>query len=203
MLTCTLCNGEYEGESPSPAFSICRACYTAAYHADFAIVRVPKFEPADEVVDGIFLGGEGATLDADWLAERRITRVLTVAAHMDRMVKHAGIEYKHIDVDDDPTETLRPHWDDAIAFLSPRPGSAVLVHCVSGISRSGATVVAYYMKTRNVALEVALREVRRCRPVVSPNSGFMSQLREYECELRGGARDNSSASVTVDPSNVV
>ena len=66
------------------------------------------------------------------------------------------------------------------------PSTGVLVHCVSGISRSGATVVAYVMATRNCSVDDALATVRAKRPVVSPNSGFKAQLHAFEAERRTG-----------------
>jgi protein-tyrosine phosphatase len=66
------------------------------------------------------------------------------------------------------------------------PSTGVLVHCVSGISRSGATVVAYVMATRNCSVDDALATVRAKRPVVSPNSGFKAQLHAFDAERRTG-----------------
>lgn len=49
-----------------------------------------------------------------------------------------------------------------------------------GLSRSAATVLAYAMKEFGWPLEQALRHVRRCRPGVLPNPGFMRQLDFYQ-----------------------
>ncbi|POI19554.1 hypothetical protein CIB84_016701, partial [Bambusicola thoracicus] len=49
-----------------------------------------------------------------------------------------------------------------------------------GLSRSAATVLAYAMKEFGWSLERALRHVRRCRPGVQPNPGFMRQLDFYQ-----------------------
>lgn len=49
-----------------------------------------------------------------------------------------------------------------------------------GLSRSAATVLAYAMKEFGWPLERALRHVRRCRPGVLPNAGFMRQLDFYQ-----------------------
>ena len=96
--------------------------------------RTRVFKPADFIVDNIYLGGEGSTVDADWLRSQKIGRVLTVACHMDALKKHEGVQYLAIDVDDDPNEDLRTHWAAAFAFIRADRSSNVLVHCVSGIS---------------------------------------------------------------------
>lgn len=49
-----------------------------------------------------------------------------------------------------------------------------------GVSRSGATVVAYAMKQYGWSLEQALRHVQELRPVVRPNPGFLRQLHTYQ-----------------------
>lgn len=59
-------------------------------------------------------------------------------------------------------------------------GGRALVHCRMGLSRSAATVLAYAMKEFGWSLERALRHVRRCRPDVQPNPGFMRQLDFYQ-----------------------
>lgn len=148
--------------------------------------RVYEFQPADLIVDNVYLGPEGTTFNEEWLRSHGIGRVLTIAAFSDHLHRFEGIEYETIDVDDDPSESLRPHWERAFEFIDGAKASNtnILLHCVSGISRSGATMVAYVMKTRNLSFEAALALVRLKRPVVSPNGGFQRQLREYDVELQ-------------------
>jgi hypothetical protein len=146
---CTLC-GESVVASQHKAFPMCSPCFEAARDLDMTVARKLKFEPADFIVDNIYLGGEGSTIELDYLVSQNITRILTVAAHMDRMIKHEGIEYLQIDIDDHPSEDLRAHWETSFSFIRTTK-SNVLVHCVSGISRSGATVVAYVMAAKGCA----------------------------------------------------
>ena len=116
------------------------SCYDSAFQAEMDTVRVMKFEEADFVCDNIYLGPEGSTISEDWLKDKNITRILSVAAHMNRMPHFDGIEYLQLDVDDDPKFPIRPHWDLAFPFISKTPTNTnILLHCVSGISRSGAT----------------------------------------------------------------
>jgi hypothetical protein len=165
--------------------TMCGECYRSAFAADMAVARTYTFAPADHILDNIFLGPEGATLDEAWLRDHNIDRVLTVAAHSDHLAKHASISYKQIDVDDDPSEALRPFFAEASDFIAMRTDTNVLVHCVSGISRSATVVTAYVMRTRNLRYEEALALVRSKRSVANPNSGFQAQLRAYEEELFG------------------
>ena len=64
--------------------------------------------------------------------------------------------------------------------------TACLVHCNYGMSRSPSVVIAYLMRSEDgVTLAEALRRVKELRPVTAPNYGFMSQLIEFERNLRG------------------
>mmetsp|Transcript_21169 Transcript_21169/g.25634 ORF Transcript_21169/g.25634 Transcript_21169/m.25634 type:complete len:201 (-) Transcript_21169:630-1232(-) len=182
-LKCTLCDKLCSSDQKGKPFLLCVDCYKEAYSLDLAIARRYVFEHADHIVDNIFLGPEGTTIGEKWLRDHNIRKVLTVAAHMERMTKFKGIEYKQFNVDDDPSESLRPLFQIAFDFIQKDPKSNVLVHCVSGISRSGTIVIAYCMKTLSLDYEEALKFVRKKRKIVSPNSGFQRQLREYEKEL--------------------
>jgi len=59
------------------------------------------------------------------------------------------------------------------------------VHCSAGISRSPMVVAAYLMRRRGMSLREALGQIVQVRPQVSPNAGFLEQLKELEMELRG------------------
>lgn len=44
-------------------------------------------------------------------------------------------------------------------------------------------VAAYLMKRRRMRLKAALGQIIRVRPQVSPNAGFLQQLKDMEMEL--------------------
>ncbi|KAL3433887.1 protein-tyrosine phosphatase-like protein [Aspergillus tetrazonus] len=110
------------------------------------------------------------------------------------------IQRKQVELDDDPTEDLlgclnsmlnwihgalvRPHPHPEplpqITDLSPHTGGQVLVHCERGISRSGAVVVAYIMRTLVLPYRTALEIAQLSRPQISPNIGFEWQLQVWE-----------------------
>jgi hypothetical protein len=60
---------------------------------------------------------------------------------------------------------------------------------MAGVSRSTSVVLAYLMKEEGLHLDEAYAFVKSKRPVVKPNPGFMSQLRQFERELRLCALD--------------
>jgi len=48
-------------------------------------------------------------------------------------------------------------------------------------------VTAYLMKRKGMALKAALGQIVRVRPQISPNAGFVQQLKEMEMELYGNS----------------
>lgn len=65
-----------------------------------------------------------------------------------------------------------------------RKGSAVLVHCLAGVSRSVTVTLAYLMHARSLCLNDAFSLVRARKPDVSPNFHFMEQLHSFERQLK-------------------
>lgn len=111
----------------------CDACYEEAFRLDMTVARVRKWEEPDHIVDGIWIGGEGSTMDTLWLMQHRIRHVLSVAAHTKIENKHQNIQYLQIHVDDDTTEDLRRYWDTPFDFIDQADNN-VLVLCFRDIS---------------------------------------------------------------------
>ncbi|CAL1713355.1 unnamed protein product [Somion occarium] len=59
-------------------------------------------------------------------------------------------------------------------------GGRALVHCNGGISLSPSFVVMYVMQEVGLSWEDALHMVQNRRYCISPNGGFLTQLKEYE-----------------------
>jgi protein phosphatase slingshot len=70
--------------------------------------------------------------------------------------------------------------------------SALLVHCKKGISRSASTVIAYAMKEYQWSLNDALNYVKQKRNCITPNSGFMEQLKIFAGMLAASSNRRSA-----------
>jgi len=51
---------------------------------------------------------------------------------------------------------------------------------LAGISRSSTVVIAYLMQKHHWPFDMAYQHTKKCRPFISPNPGFQSQLLLYE-----------------------
>jgi len=138
----------------------------------------------------------------------RITHILNVTLEVDNFFPDDFI-YKNIRLYDIESSDLLPHWNNTWKFINEARKSSgkCLVHCKMGISRSGATVVAYLMKEMQWQKSESLEFVKECRSIVHPNPSFLRQLDEYGgilsarlvCQLRSGG---ISAALTVMRSKI-
>lgn len=91
--------------------------------------------------------------------------------------------YYTILIEDDKTEDILKHLDDATEFIYMHKGE-VLVHCAAGISRSATVCIAYLMRYQGYTLKEALELCQKARPIVEPNEGFMEQLKLFERKIK-------------------
>ncbi|XP_056161705.1 dual specificity protein phosphatase 1-like isoform X2 [Syzygium oleosum] len=160
-----------------------------------------------KIEEDLFLGSVGAANNKDDLKRLNVTHILTVASTL-KPAYPDDFVYKVIAVGDREDTNIREHFDECFEFIdeAKRLGGGVLVHCFVGKSRSShhqmkcecyfclslkghvisvTIVVAYLMKKHGMSLSQALEHVKSRRRQASPNSGFISQLQEYEKFLQG------------------
>jgi len=66
-----------------------------------------------------------------------------------------------------------------------KTNNEILISCSNaGVSRSATVVLGFLMFKYNLSLEDALIIVKKARPCVKPNEGFLQQLRDNEKQLR-------------------
>lgn len=140
-----------------------------------------------EILDGfLFVGDE--TSGATNITSRGITHVLVCGSYLEKFHDDESITYFQFEADDHPAERIADHIPNCIAFIEQARAlcGAVLLHCASGISRSGAICCSYLMWRSRQSLDDAWAFARSKRPQIHPNSGFQAQLRAAEAELMSG-----------------
>ncbi|KAJ8691134.1 hypothetical protein PTI98_010731 [Pleurotus ostreatus] len=87
-----------------------------------------------------------------------------------------------LDVEDNEEQNLIRLFPAAKKFIDDAisRNGRVLVHCNGGISLSPAFVVMFVMQYYNMSWEDALHTVQNRRYCISPNGGFLTQIKEYE-----------------------
>ncbi|KAH7922579.1 phosphatases II [Leucogyrophana mollusca] len=138
----------------------------------------------DAIVDDkIYIGNFSAALSLDLRKRLGITHVLSVCP------ENTSTEPNHwtIPVQDSEYEDLLIHLPAGCHFIQSAldEGGKVLVHCLMGVSRSTTVVCAYLMTTRRLSAAAAIQYVRKRRPQVHPNYGFVKQLQTFaECRYK-------------------
>ncbi|XP_053306352.1 dual specificity phosphatase 29-like [Spea bombifrons] len=151
------------------------------------------FHHVDQVFPNLYLGDVVIAGDKEKLKKMGVTHILNVAhcsweCRGDSIDYGPHIQYYGITAEDCPqfniSRFLRPGAQFIHKAMST-PNGKILVHCVLGKSRSATLVLAYLMIYQRFTLEEAVRHVSRFR-CISPNRGFLEQLRNLETDLQHG-----------------
>lgn len=156
-------------------------------------VRHEPNSSLDEVRPGIYIGDMWAAKDKRKLEAHGITHVLNAADGRfnvctgSSFYRDTNITYHGVEAFDMPSFDLSPFFYSSTHFIKnalKTPGGKVLVHCAMGMSRSSTLVLAYLMIQEDMTLVEAITAVAKNRNI-SPNSGFLEQLRELDQKLHG------------------
>ena len=140
-----------------------------------------------EILHWLFLSDEDSALDREKLLALGITHVLSLNPNTphycnwtETRYRLVGIEQKRIHADDDERyDMIGLHWDECYSYLHQiqnTPNAKVLVHCVSGINRSGLIVCAAFMIFEQVDVVKAVDHCLRQRQALLWNKSFRKQL---------------------------
>nr|XP_020501446.1 dual specificity phosphatase DUPD1-like [Labrus bergylta] len=160
----------------------------------------------DEVQHRIYIGDMYAAKDKRTLQAHHITHVLNAADGKFNVntgpsfYRDTKITYHGVEAFDMPSFNLSPFFYPAANFIKNAlscPTGKVFVHCAMGLSRSSTLVLAYLMIHQNMTLVDALKAVSANRNI-SPNAGFLEQLRDLDKKLhcQASARLSSSNRLT-------
>ena len=149
------------------------------------LLKALKDEEVCEVVPGLYVGGVGGAKNRKRLAECGVTHVVNaspvIPCFYEEDFKYLVLQgfYDHAD------ENIDEMITSSNAFIHEALGKneGVYVHCYAGVSRGPTLAIAYLIQQGMPFLE-AMRTVRRARPVVCPNTGFMEQLEVFEQRVK-------------------
>eukprot|EP00668_Euglena_longa_P015958 GGOE01020145.1.p1 GENE.GGOE01020145.1~~GGOE01020145.1.p1 ORF type:complete len:623 (+),score=117.17 GGOE01020145.1:56-1870(+) len=124
-----------------------------------------------------------APLDPAVLQRYGVTHVLSLGERPD--LQNLPIKSLHIDVEDTERSSLVEHWPVCFTFINEarQNGGVVLVHCLAGVSRTGAIVIGYLMHHFGARLRDAFMLAWRKRPILQPNDAFLEELVGFEQQM--------------------
>ncbi|KAI0825190.1 hypothetical protein BC628DRAFT_1410586 [Trametes gibbosa] len=130
----------------------------------------------DEVVPNLWVGDLPSALNTEQLRAHQIRSVLT--AMRGRVSINETFVRHQISIDDTDNSDILQYLVPAITFIQAEldKGHGVLVHCQAGMSRSVSIAAAYLMVSQGLDPDAAIEVIRKVRPDVQPNDGFMRQL---------------------------
>ncbi|KAJ7459696.1 phosphotyrosine protein [Mycena latifolia] len=143
-----------------------------------------------EILPGLLLGPFVASKSLETLKSLGITHIVCIRDAKEAFSVRPRFPdqflYLTLDVEDNEEQNLIRLFPAAKTFIDTAisQGGRVLVHCNGGISLSPAFVVMFVMQHYQLSWEDALHMVQNRRYCISPNGGFLTQLKEYEAIYR-------------------
>ncbi|KAF8155595.1 hypothetical protein B0H34DRAFT_659598 [Crassisporium funariophilum] len=133
----------------------------------------------DEIIPGLWVGDFPSAMNVGNLKAHGIYSILS--AMRGRVSIHETFIRHQIQLDDTEDADILMHFLPSIQFIQAElaKGRGVLVHCQAGISRSSTIVAAYLMYSKQLDPETALELLRKARPSIEPNQGFLQQLEVF------------------------
>jgi hypothetical protein len=166
---------------------------------------------ANEIVPRLYLGSEHAAAAAMEAALDKVNvrTIVKCTFEPGREPGLAGasifkggtrIHYVHVAVRDEDSANILPYLPGAADLIQQQlhAGSAVLVHCQRGVSRSATIVIAFLIRHCGMSRDEAYVLAKGRRPEVSPNIGFWAQLAEFERSCRAGGPALATAAAVFD-----
>ena len=169
-------------------------------------VRLRKVDPASihivqpfyeednlptQLLPKLFIGSIKCANNHEALKEEGITHILTVCS--EKIPDTTGFVSLQLPFLDSASVDLSLFLDRCLEFIEKgrKEGGGVLVHCMHGVSRSGAVCIAYMMKENQTPFLQTWREAKTLRRVIHPNDSFKTQLTAFEKKFSSSSSSQS------------
>ncbi len=141
-----------------------------------------EHEYINKITEKVYLGCVEGAKDEEFLKKEGVTNILT-CLNTANDHKVISLEQKIIEIVDEDSASIKKYFKDAISYIENASGK-VYVHCWAGVSRSATIVIAYLMWKNKLSFNEAYWSVKNKRNFISPNEGFVKQLKEFEIILK-------------------
>ena len=139
-----------------------------------------------QIFKWMYLGTFENACDIMDLRRLGINYILNCASDCKNTQLPKSITELHLKIRDESNFDIFDYFEQGNAFINKvrTKGGVILVHCKFGVSRSPSFVCAFLIKYFAFNLQSALKFIRKKRPIVNPNEGFMTYLEKYEQSLK-------------------
>ena len=135
-----------------------------------------------QVLSWLYLDSFANACDLEELKRNNIKYILNCAVECKNENLPSDIKELHLKLVDEPEFDIRKYFKQTNDFINKvrTAGGNLLVHCKVGLSRSPTVIIAYLMKYYEFTADSAINYIKRKRPQIIPNQGFIKQLYEYK-----------------------
>lgn len=132
--------------------------------------KVFLYKKAEEIIPGLWVGGEESALHLGFLEENKINTIINMAKELDDPPTFSYIKRIKIGIEDGwycPKKVFSTAAN--LIHQERSQGKVVLVHCMAGVSRSITAVLAYLIKYENMTPKDAAELIFSKREVAAPS----------------------------------
>lgn len=132
------------------------------------------------VFNGLYISDIYGAQNTNWLQSSGFGGVIDLSNAPNVVKFPKQIEVLRVPVDDNVHNKIRPYFLKTQQFIDfyLEKKKKVLVFCRAGVSRSATIVINYLMKTFSLTVDDAILFLKKKRPQIQPNNGFLKQLRD-------------------------
>ena len=176
----------YSNNNTTNNLSNKKVCPLCHINIDFYRFRAHVNSHPSRIFNWLYLGSYRNACNFKDLKDLKINYILNCASECEDKNLTSEINYYHAKIDDFPYFQLNPYLDKTNSFINKAKlsGGNILIHCQLGISRSTSCLIAYMIKYLNYSTLSALQFIKKFRPNVMPNFGFLQQLKNYENKIK-------------------
>ena len=180
--------------SRSSSLSNKRLCPLCHKDVDYYRYRSHLNMHPSQIFNWLYLGSYRNACDVKDLKNLQINYILNCAIECENKNLPSDINVFHAKINDYPYFQISSYFEKTNSFINKAKlsGRNILIHCQLGISRSTTCLIAYMIKYLGYTTLSALQHIKRKRPQVMPNFGFIHQLKNYENKLKIGDSKNKS-----------
>lgn len=139
----------------------------------------------NEIEPLLYLGSVDAFQDTHFM--KRVKAVVSITQIPTEEFNMPAHIVAHLDLclPDSEDADISQYFKESHDFISRHitDGHGVFVHCSAGVSRSATLVAAFLMQEYDLDAWEALEQIKRNRPCIRPNEGFLRQLLKLEKKI--------------------